>query len=150
MKKLNLLFLTLFFISCGKQTAPPLALQDTEPADTSNEFNRSNLPKAPEATFAATPVEDDIPDHGPTPNPEPVADNDVKDELTIEPILYEDFAWEKHLVKPDDFLIKIAKREYVKHLESVRDVAAEIEDQMMRIDEGFTSMTRSEKKILEN
>ena len=112
MKKLNFLFLTLFFISCGKQTAPPLALQDTEPADTSNEFNRSNLPKAPEATFAARPVEDDVPDHGPIPDPEPVADNDVKDELIIEPILYEDFAWEKHLVKPDDFLIKIAKREY--------------------------------------
>ena len=71
-----------------------------------------NLPKAPEPTFSATPVEDDIPDHGPTPSPEPVADNDVKDELRIEPILYEDFAWEKHLVKPDAFLIKIAKREY--------------------------------------
>ena len=112
MKKLNFLFLTLFFISCGKQTAPPLALQDTEPADTSNEFNRSNLPKAPEATFAARPVEDDVPAHGPTPDPEPVADNDVKDELIIEPILYEDFAWEKHMINPGDFLVKIAKEEY--------------------------------------
>ena len=42
----------------------------------------------------------------------------------------------------------MAKREYVKNLESDRDVAAEIEDQMMRIDEGFVSMTRSEKKML--
>ena len=112
MKKLNFLFLTLFFISCGKQSAPPLALQDTEPADTSNEFNRSNLPKAPEATFEARPDEYDVHDHGQTPDPEAVADNEVKDEQKIQTILYEDFAWEKHLVKPDDFLIKIAKREY--------------------------------------
>ena len=28
------------------------------------------------------------------------------------PILYEDYAWEKYMVEPGDFLVKIAKKEY--------------------------------------
>lgn len=109
MKKLTILFLSLFIISCGKQTAPPLELQDTNAVDNTADVEREELPAQPEPTFAAEPVE---PDRGPTPEPEPVVTADVKDELRIEPILYEDFAWEKHMINPGDFLVKIAKEEY--------------------------------------
>ena len=113
MKKFTLLFLTLFFVSCGKQTAPPLEIQDTEKANDSAQNERIDLP---EATFASSPVVDNEIDRGPSPEPEPepepVVDTDIKDELRIEPILYEDFAWEKNMIEPGDFLIKIAKREY--------------------------------------
>jgi len=113
MKKFTLLCLTLFFVSCGKQTAPPLEIQDTEKANDSAQNERIDLP---EATFASSPVVDNEIDRGPSPEPEPepepVVDTDIKDELRIEPILYEDFAWEKNMIEPGDFLIKIAKREY--------------------------------------
>ncbi len=109
MKKLTILFLSLFIISCGKQTAPPLELQDTNAVDNTADVEREELPVQPEPTFAAEPVE---PDYGPAPEPEPVVTADVKDELRIEPILYEDFAWEKHMINPGDFLVKIAKEEY--------------------------------------
>ncbi len=109
MKKLTILFLSLFIISCGKQTAPPLELQDTNAVDNTADVEREELPAQPEPTFAAEPVE---PDRGPAPEPEPVVTADVKDELRIEPILYEDFAWEKHMINPGDFLVKIAKEEY--------------------------------------
>lgn len=109
MKKLTLLFLSLFIISCGTQTAPPLELQDTNAVDNTASVEREELPPQPEPTFAAEPVE---PDHGPAPEPAPVVTADVKDELRIEPILYEDFAWEKHMIDPGDFLVKIAKEEY--------------------------------------
>ena len=109
MKKLTIFFLSLFIISCGKQTAPPLELQDTNAVDNTADVEREELPAQPEPTFAAEPVE---PDYGPAPEPEPVVTADVKDELRIEPILYEDFAWEKHMINPGDFLVKIAKEEY--------------------------------------
>ena len=109
MKKLTILFLSLFIISCGKQTAPPLELQDTNAVDNTADVEREELPAQPEPTFAAEPVE---PDRGPAPEPEPVVTADVKDELRIEPILSEDFAWEKHMINPGDFLVKIAKEEY--------------------------------------
>ncbi len=109
MKKLTIFFLSLFIISCGKQTAPPLELQDTNAVDNTADVEREELPVQPEPTFAAEPVE---PDYGPAPEPEPVVTADVKDELRIEPILYEDFAWEKHMINPGDFLVKIAKEEY--------------------------------------
>ena len=111
MKKFTLLCLTLFFVSCGKQTAPPLEIQDTEKANDSAQNERIDLP---EATFASSPVVDNEIDRGPSPEPEPEpeVDTDIKDELRIEPILYEDFAWEKNMIEPGDFLIKIAKREY--------------------------------------
>ena len=115
MKKFTILCLTLFFVSCGKQTAPPLEIQDTEKANDSAQNERIDLP---EATFASSPVVDNEIDRGPSPEPEPepepepVVDTDIKDELRIEPILYEDFAWEKNMIEPGDFLIKIAKREY--------------------------------------
>ena len=109
MKKLTILFLSLFIISCGKQTAPPLELQDTNAVDNTADVEREELPAQPEPTFAVEPVE---PDYGPAPEPDPVVTADVKDELRIEPILYEDFAWEKHMINPGDFLVKIAKEEY--------------------------------------
>ena len=109
MKKSNLLLLCLFIASCGKQTAPPIDIQNTEKTTVENQVDRVEMP---EATFAATPVPSDEINRGPSPTPEPETNADVKDELKIEPILYEDFAWEKNLVEPGDYLIKIAKREY--------------------------------------
>ena len=36
-----------------------------------------------------------------------------KNEIKIDPeVLFPDFAWEKYMVLPDDYLIKIAKKEY--------------------------------------
>ena len=111
MKKFNLLLLGIFFSSCGKQTAPPMDIQNTEKITTENQVDRVDMP---EATFAATPVVNNEINRGPspTPEPEPEVNIDIKDELKIEPILYDDFAWEKNLVEPGDYLIKIAKREY--------------------------------------
>jgi nucleoid-associated protein YgaU len=109
MKKYNLLILGLFITSCGKQTAPPMDIQNTEKTTTENQVERMDIP---EATFAATPVLNDEINQGPKPEPTPEPNLDIKNELKIEPILYKDFAWEKNLVEPGDFLIKIAKREY--------------------------------------
>ena len=41
------------FASCGKQTAPPMDIQNTEKTTTENQVDRVDMP---EATFAATPV----------------------------------------------------------------------------------------------
>ena len=37
---------------------------------------------------------------------------DTKDEVEVEPILFEDYAWEKYMIEPGDFLGKIAQKEY--------------------------------------
>lgn len=110
MKKSTLLLMVFFFVSCGKQSAPPLELQDTESAQNSSEFERANLPVPQEATFASEQ------EHG------PVIDMDTdkntvpeqqQNEIKIDPeVLFPDFAWEKYMVLPDDYLIKIAKKEY--------------------------------------
>lgn len=82
MKKLILLTLSLFIISCGKQTAPPLELQDKDKVQASNEVSRANLPKPQEATFGSSEPETlsataedtkensiaDQPEHGPAPD----------------------------------------------------------------------------------
>ena len=113
MKKLNSLFLCFFIISCGKQTAPPLNLQDSEKEDTIEKITRAVLPEAPEPNFATLEAAiNDVPEPDPVPKKEPVVTEDIKDELKVEPILYEDFAWEKYMVEPGDYLIKIAKEEY--------------------------------------
>ena len=114
MKKMNLLFLSFFIMSCASQSAPPLNLQDSEDANNRDESNRAELPETPEVTFASEEVENsDIPDSGPAaPDVKKEIVEDIKDELKVEPILYEDFAWEKYMVEPGDFLVKIAKKEY--------------------------------------
>ena len=109
MKKLNLLTICFFIASCGKQTAPPLNLQDSEKEDPIEKITRAVLPEAPEPKFSSIEkVINDVPE----PEEEPVVNQDLKDELKVEPILYEDFAWEKYMVEPGDYLIKIAKKEY--------------------------------------
>ncbi len=114
MKKMNLLFLSFFIMSCASQSAPPLNLQDSEDANNRDESNRAELPETPEVTFASEEVENsDIPDSGPAaPDVKKEIVEEIKDELKVEPILYEDFAWEKYMIEPGDFLIKIAKKEY--------------------------------------
>ena len=104
MKKLNLLTICFFIASCGKQTAPPLNLQDSEKEDPIEKITRAVLPEAPEPKFSSIEkVINDVPE----PEEEPVVNQDLKDELKVEPILYEDFAWEKYMVEPGDYLIKI-------------------------------------------
>ena len=68
MKKSNLLLLCLFIASCGKQTAPPMDIQNTEKTMVENQVDRVDMP---EATFAATPVPNDEINRGPSPTPEP-------------------------------------------------------------------------------
>ncbi|MBT7524248.1 MAG: hypothetical protein HN653_01100, partial [Candidatus Marinimicrobia bacterium] len=85
MKKLYLLLFSVFFASCGKQTAPPMDIQNAEKTTMENQVERVDMP---EATFAATPIENDEIKSGPSPTPEPETNADVKDELKIEPILY--------------------------------------------------------------
>jgi len=110
MKKTTLFLMVFFFVSCGKQSAPPLELQDTDSVQNSSEFERAKLPAPQEATFASDQ------EHG------PVIDMDAdkntgaeqqQNEIKIDPeVLFPDFAWEKYMVLPDDYLIKIAKKEY--------------------------------------
>ena len=110
MKKSTLFLMVFFFVSCGKQSAPPLELQDTDSVQNSSEFERAKLPAPQEATFASDQ------EHG------PVIDMDAdkntvaeqqQNEIKIDPeVLFPDFAWEKYMVLPDDYLIKIAKKEY--------------------------------------
>ena len=117
MKKFNLLIFILI-VSCSQQTAPPLNLEDEQKPLSDIENQRATLPEPPAATFASEEVLEepfkvnDI-DSGPLPD---VADNpaesDPKDELKLTPNLYQDFAWEKYMVEPGDFLVKIAKKEY--------------------------------------
>jgi len=110
MKKSTLLLMVFFFVSCGKQSAPPLDLQDTESALNSSEFERASLPAPQEATFASDQ------EHGPVidmdANKNTVAEQQ-QNEIKIDPeVLFPDFAWEKYMVLPDEYLIKIAKKEY--------------------------------------
>ena len=117
MKKFNLLIFILI-VSCSQQTAPPLNLEDEQKPLSDIENQRATLPEPPAATFASEealeePIEVNEIDSGPLSN---VADNpaesDPKDELKLTPNLYQDFAWEKYMVEPGDFLVKIAKKEY--------------------------------------
>ena len=80
------------------------------------------LPNPQKATFAAetevieetNPTE--TPEHGPAPDVDKdkkIVTEKPKKEIKVEPeVLFPDFAWEKYMVEPGDFLIKIAKREY--------------------------------------
>ena len=117
MKKFNLLIFILI-VSCSQQTAPPVNLEDEQKPLSDIENQRATLPEPPAATFASEevleePIEVNEIDSGPLPD---VADNptesDPKDELKLTPNLYQDFAWEKYMVEPGDFLVKIAKKEY--------------------------------------
>lgn len=117
MKKSTLLLMVFFFASCGKQSAPPLELQDTKSAQNSSEFERAKLPAPQEVTFAAEESSNaDMQEQGPAIDMD-AAKNTVaeqqKNEIKIDPeVLFPDFAWEKYMVLPDDYLIKIAKKEY--------------------------------------
>ena len=112
----------LFIVSCGKQTAPALELQDTDATQNSSEVKRAELPTPQEATFAAKPevIEEtnstDIPEHGPAADVDKdkkIVSEKPKKEIKVDPeVLFPDFAWEKQMIEPGDFLIKIAKREY--------------------------------------
>ena len=122
MKKFLAFITLLFIVSCGKQTAPTLELQDTDAVQVSSEVDRAELPNPQEATFAAetevieetNPTE--IPEHGPAPDVDKdkkIVTEKPKKEIKVYPeVLFPDFAWEKYMVEPGDFLIKIAKREY--------------------------------------
>ena len=72
----------IFIVSCGKQTAPALELQDTDSAKISSDVERVELPNPQEATFAAeTEV---IEESNPTETPEhgPATDVD-KDKIIV-------------------------------------------------------------------
>ena len=86
MKKMNLLFLSFFIMSCASQSAPPLNLQDSEDANNRDESNRAELPETPEVTFASEEVENsDIPDSGPAaPDVKKEIVEDIKDELKVD------------------------------------------------------------------
>ena len=121
MKKLTILIIIFFIISCGNQTAPPLNIQDIETPETSNEEANLNIPETQEATFsseeeiaAEEPIDKEFENSGPSPEPisAPPLINDIKEEVVVEPILFEDYAWERYMVEPGDFLSKIAQKEY--------------------------------------
>ncbi|MBT3477977.1 MAG: LysM peptidoglycan-binding domain-containing protein [Candidatus Marinimicrobia bacterium] len=122
MKKILASVTLLFIVSCGKQTAPALELQDTDATQNSSEVKRAELPTPQEATFAAKPevIEEtnstDIPEHGPAADVDKdkkIVSEKPKKEIKVDPeVLFPDFAWEKQMIEPGDFLIKIAKREY--------------------------------------
>jgi nucleoid-associated protein YgaU len=118
MKKFNL-FIFILIISCSQQTAPPLNLEDDQKPISESQNQRATLPEPPEATFASNeeeveePVLVDEVESGPSPDDvEDVKEVDPSDELKLSSNLYQDFAWEKYMVEPGDFLVKIAKREY--------------------------------------
>ena len=80
------------------------------------------LPNPQEATFAAEPeiVEEsspaETPEHGPAPDIDRIKNcyGKPKKEFKVNPeILFPDFAWEKYMVEPSDYLIKIAKKNMV-------------------------------------
>ena len=122
MKKILTSITLIFIVSCGKQTAPALELQDTDSAKISSDVERVELPNPQEATFAAetevieesNPTE--TPEHGPATDVDKdkkIVSEKPKKEIKVDPeVLFPDFAWEKYMVEPGDFLIKIAKREY--------------------------------------
>ena len=107
MKKLTILIIIFFIISCGNQTAPPLNIQDIETPETSNEEANLNIPETQEATFsseeeiaAEEPIDKEFENSGPSPEPvsAPPLINDIKEEVVVEPILFEDYAWERYMV----------------------------------------------------
>jgi nucleoid-associated protein YgaU len=122
MKKILTSITLIFIVSCGKQTAPALELQDTDSAKISSDVERAELPNPQEATFATESevIEEsnltETPEHGPATDVDKdkkIVSEKPKKEIKVEPeVLFPDFAWEKYMVEPGDFLIKIAKREY--------------------------------------
>lgn len=123
MKNSTILFLIFFIASCGNQTAPPLNIEEPEKPITEDEQNDISIPETPEATFTSEETtvpeepEPEVENSGPSPEPvvpvvAPPLPLDVKDEVEVQPILYEDYAWEKYMIEPGDFLGKIAQKEY--------------------------------------
>jgi len=108
----------MLIVSCSQQTAPPLNLQDDQKPISEPQNQRATLPEPPEATFASEekpeePVVSDEVESGPLPDiTEDVNEVVTSDELKLSSNLYQDFAWEKYMVEPGDFLVKIAKKEY--------------------------------------
>ena len=117
MRKLNL-FVFMLIVSCSQQTAPPLSIEDDQKPISELQNERATLPEPPEATFASEekpeePVVSDEVESGPLPDiTEDVNEVVPSDELKLSSNLYQDFAWEKYMVEPGDFLVKIAKKEY--------------------------------------
>ena len=117
MKKFNL-FVFILIVSCSKQTAPPLNLEDDQKPLSETNSPRVTLPEPPVATFAAEEIPEEPAtskevESGPLPDVvEDLTKSDPSDELRLSPNLYQDFAWEKYMVEPGDFLVKIAKKEY--------------------------------------
>jgi len=93
-------------------------LEDDQKPISEPQNQRATLPEPPEATFASEekpeePVVSDEVESGPLPDiTEDVNEVDPSDELKLSSNLYQDFAWEKYMVEPGDFLVKIAKKEY--------------------------------------
>ena len=120
MKNLTILFLIFFIASCGNQTAPPLNIEEPEAPVVEEEQNDISIPETPEATFTSEETtvpeepEPEVENSGPSPEPvvAPPLPVDTKDEVEVEPILFEDYAWEKYMIEPGDFLGKIAQKEY--------------------------------------
>ena len=117
MRKFNL-FVFMLIASCSQQTAPPLNLEDDQKPISEPQNQRATLPEPPAATFASEekpeePIVSDEVESGPLPEmAEDVNEVDPSDELKLSSNLYQDFAWEKYMVEPGDFLVKIAKKEY--------------------------------------
>ena len=117
MKNFNL-FVFILVVSCSQQTAPPLNLEDDQKPLSETINQRATLPEPPEATFASEEVIEEPAvineiESGPLPDVvEEANEADPSDELKLSPNLYQDFAWEKYMVEPGDFLVKIAKKEY--------------------------------------
>ena len=120
MKNLTILFLIFFIASCGNQTAPPLNIEEPETPIVEEKQNDISIPETPEATFTSEETtvpeepEPEVENSGPSPEPvvAPPLPVDTKDEVEVEPILFEDYAWEKYMIEPGDFLGKIAQKEY--------------------------------------
>ena len=133
MKKFLTSITLIFIVSCGKQTAPALELQDTDSAKISSDVKRVELPNPQEATFAAetevieesNPTE--TPEHGPATDVDKdkkIVSEKPKKEIKVDPeVLFPDFAWEKYMVEPGDYLIKIAKKEYGDFVHIMWDIA---------------------------
>ena len=80
MKKILTSIMLIFIVSCGKQTAPALELQDTDSAKISSDVERAELPNPQEATFAAESefIEESNPTETPEHGPATDVDKDTK------------------------------------------------------------------------
>ncbi|RTZ72924.1 MAG: hypothetical protein DSY99_03415, partial [Candidatus Neomarinimicrobiota bacterium] len=88
MKKILACITLLFIVSCGKQTAPALELQDTDAVQVSSEVDRAELPNPQEATFAAESADSDGDGVGDNADAFP---EDAKKEIKVEPeVLFPD------------------------------------------------------------